>query len=136
MPCPSYDSTTSPAWLLHIHIKFRLQSTCQEFSGSITGKKNQIFAFGQERNCSLAGLIYSCQGTVLFQPLQRHATFLPEMRFMPGSYPAITRFYLSQNNSENYLLPMRFLFSLFKSFFSVFRHFITFFCVCISINMW
>ena len=58
-----------------------------------------IFAFGQERNCSLAGLIYSYQETVLFGPFHRHTTCLPEIRFIPGRYPAITCFYLSQNNS-------------------------------------
>ena len=45
---------------------------------------NQKNAFGQERNCSLAGLIYFCQGTVLSWPLHRHTTCLPEIRFMPG----------------------------------------------------
>ena len=71
---------------------------CQDFYGSITGKK-RIFVFGQERNCYLAGLIYSCQGTILFRLLHRHTTCLPEIRFMSGRYPALTWFHLSQNNS-------------------------------------
>ena len=73
---------------------------CQDFSGSITGKI-WIFVFGQERTSSLAGLIYSCQGTVLFWLLHRQTTCPPEIRFMPGRYPALTWFHLSQNNSAN-----------------------------------
>ena len=66
-------------------------------------EKTRIFAFGQERNCSSAGLTYSCQGTVLFRPLDRFTTCLPAIRFMPGRYPALTRFHLSQNKSDGAL---------------------------------
>ena len=35
-------------------------------------------------------LLYSCQGTVLFRPLHKHTTCLPEIRFMPRILPDFT----------------------------------------------
>ena len=44
--------------------------------------------------------IFLPRDTVLFRSLHRLTACLPEIRFIHGSYPAITRFYLSQNNSD------------------------------------